>query len=601
MVRPVFVTFWIAFLSVSSVLAQSTTRVSLTSASLEANSFSEHGSLSSDGRKIAFMSLADNLSAGDTNGQFDVFVRDLNTGVTTLASVGPLGAIGDGPSGYPALSADGTFVAFESLATNLVVGDTNGKRDVFVRDLVNGVTERISVDSNEAQSDDVATFWTTPAISQDGRFVAFESSAPNLVPIDTNNLPDVYLRDRLLGTTVRISEAVQPPPTVPPDPPAPYVESNSSSGRPAITPDGRFIVFQSAASNLFAPSTDTNGYNDVYLRDMLLGTTTLLSRSSAGVLGNGPSGAPVISANGNLVAFESLATNLVSGDTNTWGDVFVKNRTTNATTRVSLGTAGVQGNRESNSAGISGNGRFVAFRSLATNLVFGDTNESPDVYLNDTLTGLTTRISVDSANVQGNDYGVWPVLSNDGRYIAFYSLASNLVAGDTNQSSDVFLRDQQTTSPFTAFCFGDGSAFSCPCGNNGATRRGCANSNALSPGALLSASGNASIAADTVVFTATDVTGPGLFFQGTAQFAGGNGQVFGDGLQCAGGAIVRLGVAFPVGTTLTFPTVAPAVHVSGGIVAPGVFIYQCWYRDALAFCSASTFNLTQGLSTVWQP
>ncbi|MBL8859917.1 MAG: PD40 domain-containing protein [Planctomycetes bacterium] len=598
MVRPGPVLILIAFLAPESASAQATSRASLTSLGGEANSFSEHGSLSANGRKLAFMSLADNLALGDTNGEFDVFVRDLDTGITTIASVGPLGVNGDGPSGYPAISADGNFVAFESLATNLVPGDTNGKRDVFVRDLVAGVTERVSVSTGGGQSDDVATFWTTPAISSNGRYVAFESQAPNLVAIDTNNLPDVYLRDRLLGTTVRVSEAVQLPPAMPPPP---YIESNSSSGRPAMTPDGRFIVYQSAASNLFAPSDDTNGVNDVYLRDTLLGTTTLVSRSSGGAVGNGPSGVPSISADGNFIAFDSSATNLVAGDTNGWGDVFLRNRATNTTTRVSVATGGAQGNRLSNGPAISGDGRFIAFRSLATNLILIDANESPDVYVHNRLTGVTRRVSVNSQNLEGNDYSVWPSLSNTGRYIAYYSLASNLVPNDLNQSSDVFIQDQDIASAFTPFCFGDGSGTGCPCGNSGGPQRGCANSTVASTGALLTGLGNASITVDTVVLTATGVTGPTLFFQGTGVITGGLGMVFGDGLLCAGGTIVRLGIAFPIGVTATFPAAPGTLHTTGMVVAPGARTYQGWYRDSLDFCTAATFNLTQGLSTIWAP
>ncbi len=605
MVRPGLVLFLFAILASRSVQAQATTRVSLTSLGAEANSFSEHPSLSANGRKVAFMSLADNLAAGDTNNAFDIFVRDLDTGITTIVSVGPLGVIGDGPSGYPAISANGLFVAFESLASNLVPGDTNGKRDVFVRDLVAGTTERVSVSSSGAESDDVATFWTTPGISGDGRLVVFESQAPNLVPIDTNNLPDVYLRDRLLGTTTRVTEAIQPPPTMPPDPPAPYVETNSSSGRPAITPDGRYIVLYSAASNMVPPGVDTNDHNDIYLRDRTLGTWTILSRSNGagGALGNANSGAPVISTDGRFVAFESFASNLVTGDTNTWGDVFVRDTTLNTTARVSLGFGGTQGNRESNGPAISGNGRFVAFRSLATNLVISDTNESPDVYVFDRQTALTKRVAVDSQNTQGNDYSVWPALSNDGRYIAYYSLASNLVANDTNQSSDVFMLDQNLSSPFTSFCFGDGTGLVCPCGNNGGPRRGCVNSATASIGASLAGSGTASISADTVLLTAVDITGPCLFFQGNNQFSGGSGMVFGDGILCAGGTIVRVAIAFPVGTTASYPNLSTPtpLHTAGGVAAPGVFVYQCWYRDAILYCSASTFNLTQGLVTVWVP
>lgn len=586
--RSCVVLFWFAILPVAA-RAQSTTRVSLTSAAAEANSFSERPSISANGRYVAFMSLADNLAPGDLNGAFDIFVRDRNTGQTILASCDSAGTIGDGSSAYPAISANGQFVAFESFATNLVAGDLNGTRDIFVRDLVGMTTTRVSVASSGDESHDAGFFQNPPAISSDGRFVAFESLAPDLVMSDLNGLADVFLRDRQNNTTVRVSV----------DPGG--LDGNSSSGHPAISGDGRFVVFDSAANNLVAG--DLNTYKDVFLRDMQTSTTFRMSVSTAGVGGDNRSSSPCISATGQFVAFDSLSTNLVTGDSNGWGDVFVRDRLSMTTTRVSLGFGGAQGNRESNDPAISGDGSIVAFRSLATNLVIQDTNEAPDVFAFNRATSTLTRVDVDSANLQANDYAVHPSLNSTGQFIAYYSLANNLVPTDLNQSSDVFLQDRALLSPFTPFCFGDGTGTPCPCGNNGGPRRGCANSTPANQGAQLSGAGVASIAADTVVLTASGVTGPGLFFQGNGQFNGGPGMAFGDGLQCAGGTIVRIAVVFPVGNVATYPNVTTPtpVHTAGLIAAPGVFTYQCWYRDAQPFCSASNFNLTQGLSILWAP
>ncbi len=159
-------------------------------------------------------------------------------------------------------------------------------------------------------------------------------------------------------------------------------------------------------------------------------------------------------------------------------------------------------------------------------------------------------------------------------------------------------------SPFTSFCFGDGTGTACPCGNSGAIGSGCATS-AFVSGGLLTASGvpGASIATDTLQLTATNVSGPGLFFQGTGNFSGGLGIPFGDGLLCSGGAIARLGVVFPVGTTAIYPgglTPNP-IHIGGATAAGDVRNYQCWYRDAVPFCTASNFNLTQSVALTWLP
>lgn len=155
----------------------------------------------------------------------------------------------------------------------------------------------------------------------------------------------------------------------------------------------------------------------------------------------------------------------------------------------------------------------------------------------------------------------------------------------------------------TAFCSGDGSGSACPCANPGTAGRGCANSNSGSPGARLTALGVASIGGDMLTLTGTDVTGPGLFFQGSGQFVGGAGLAFGDGLICAGGTITRMGVVFPTGNSATYPgglTPSP-IHLAGGVGAPGVFHYQCWYRDSVSYCTAATYNLTQGLTVTWLP
>ncbi len=345
-----------------------TSRVSVASDGRQGNFDSQTfraPAMSADGRFVAFESSASNLVAGDTNGRYDVFVRDRLAGVTRRVSVGAGGQANNG-SDSPAISADGRFVAFYSDASNLVAGDTNGRSDVFVRDRLAGVTRRVSVGAGgQANSESFG-----PAISADGRFVAFYSYASNLVAGDTNGRSDVFVRDRLAGVTRRVSVGAGG-------------QANSDSFGPAISADGRFVAFDSSASNLVVG--DTNGTFDVFVRDRLAGVTRRVS-VGAGGQANSDSLSPAISADGRFVAFESNASNLVAGDTNATDDVFVRDRLAGVTRRVSVG-AGGQANSSSGSPAISANGRSVAYTSNASNLVRGDTNGAQDVFVRDPLLG----------------------------------------------------------------------------------------------------------------------------------------------------------------------------------------------------------------------
>jgi len=215
----------------------------------------------------------------------------------------------------------------------------------------------------------------------------------------------------------------------------------SSSGA-VLSADGRYVAFTSSASNLVAG--DTNVESDAFIRDTLTGVTTRVSTSSAGVEGNSPSYASAISADGRYVLFSSDATNLVAGDTNWCRDAFIKDTLTGVTTRVSTSSAGVQGGGDSFVSAISADGRYVAFSSDATNLVAGDTNGTSDAFIKDTLTGVTTRVSTSSAGGEGNSSSNVSAISADGRYVAFSSDATNLVAGDTNGTYDAFIKDTLT-------------------------------------------------------------------------------------------------------------------------------------------------------------
>ncbi len=415
-----------------------TTRVSVASSGAQADGPSFNApAFSGDGRFVAFASTASNLVPGDTNScPFalagpscpDIFVRDRIAGTTKRVSVSSDGGQANGPSLRSAISADGRLVAFDSLASNLVPGDTNGQSDVFVHDRTTGATERVSVSSAGGQA---GGFSFNPSLSADGRFVAFNSDAPDLVPGDTNGAFDIFVRDRLMGTTERVSVSSS------------GVQGDDDSALPNISGDGRFVVFSSRATTLVAEPT--NGVTQVYVHDRLTGETALVSVNDAGQAANGFSFNAGVSADGRFIAFVSDGDNLVPGDTNGVRDVFVRDRAAGTTTRVNVSSASKQANGFSNlgfnGQALSADGRFVAFSSLATNLVPGDTNGAADVFVHDLQTGITTRASVDSAGGQSNGPSGAASISPSGRLAGFVSAASNLVPGDTNGVLDTFVHD----------------------------------------------------------------------------------------------------------------------------------------------------------------
>jgi Tol biopolymer transport system component len=407
--------------------AQSTFRVSVDSQGAQGDlaSLGQRTSMSADGRLVAFQSRATNLTAGDTNGVSDVFVHDRLTAQTFRVSSSPLGAVGNGASVHPSLSADGRFVVFDSDADNLVAGDTNGNRDVFVHELATGLTERVSVGPGGQQTSMFGS-GQYGSLSADGRFVAFMAYALPGGPID--NQVNVYVRDRFTGVNHRASRSFNGTP------------NDGSSSTPALSADGRWVVFYSAATQLV--SGDSNGASDIFLHDVLLDQTTCVSVTPSGAHGNSGCGVlPSISSDGRWVAFVSAASDLVPGDTNGVADVFVFDRTLQSMRRVSVGASGQQGNLSSDWPEISGDGRFVAFASGASNLVPSDTNGVYDVFSHDMLSGLTTRVSVSGLGEGGDEHSFAVSLDHEGRYVAFLSEATNLVQGDTNGMRDTFVRD----------------------------------------------------------------------------------------------------------------------------------------------------------------
>jgi len=274
-----------------------------------------------------------------------------------------------------------------------------------------GDTTRVSVDSTGAQANGKSRL---PAISGDGRFVAFYSEASNLVVGDTNGVGDVFVHDRQTGATTCVSVDSS------------AVEANSWSSSPAISGDGRFVAFYSEASNLVVG--DMNGFGDIFVHDRQTGVTTRVSVDSSGTEANGAPqeySAITISTDGRYVGFSSEANNLVSGDTNGVEDAFVHDRQTGVTTRVSVDSSGTEANSSSGSPEISGDGRYVAFSSAATNLVAGDTNDKSDAFVHDRQTGATTRVSINTSGEQADGGGHSVDISGDGRYVVFLSKSSD--------------------------------------------------------------------------------------------------------------------------------------------------------------------------------
>jgi Tol biopolymer transport system component len=271
-----------------------------------------------------------------------------------------------------------------------------------------------------------------PSMSADGRYVAFMSFASNLVSGDTNYAYDIFVYDTLANSTRRVSVASD------------GTQANSNSSSPSMSADGRYVAFMSYASNLV--SNDTNNLPDIFVYDTVANTTRRVSVASDGTQANSYSYSHSISANGRYVAFECEASNLVSDDTNNLFDIFVYDTVANTTRRVSIATDGTQANSDSSSPSISADGRYVAFESEASNLVSGDTNDAADIFVYDTLTNTTRRVSVATDGTQGNYVSFFPSISADGRYVAFKSEASNLVSGDTNGSQDVFVYDTVTNT-----------------------------------------------------------------------------------------------------------------------------------------------------------
>jgi hypothetical protein len=413
--------------------------------------------ISATGRYVAFSSDSTNLVDDDTNTHRDVFLRDRDTDedgdfdepgnvLTTRISMAYDGTQPNGDSWEVSISYDGRYIAYSSDASNIVSGDNNGARDVFLYDDYTGDTELVSYRDN---SSSVLGNNTSdhPFVAGLGRYVAFRSSASNLIPLtgDLNTSTDIFVRDTLLDRTFRVSEATG------------GVEATGDSYAPTLSEDGQFVAFGSIAPDL---DTDGDAFRDVFVHDRATGITTLVSVNTGGAKGDADSYTPFISGNGNFVTFASVATNLdlPTPDTNNLADIFVRDLGAATTTRVSVsffGNEAMGGN--SYSPSISWEGRYISFASDAYNLdvTLPDLNGHRDIFLHDRqlalegiyAVGLTTRISLEYDGGESNGWSYAPMVAPYGRHVGYVSEASDLVESDTNNKWDVFAYDSQRLTP----------------------------------------------------------------------------------------------------------------------------------------------------------
>jgi Tol biopolymer transport system component len=408
--------------------------------------------VSADGRYVVFESNAGDLIAGqnDANGVRDVFLRDRQANTTTLVSHqgGLTNATGNFQSFDPSVSADGRFVVYRSIATNLVSGQVDGSNyDVFLFDSQTGTNTLVSYASGAAATagNNASSF---ARISADGNYVTFVSRSTNLLPnqstFDLNSTDDVFLYSRATGTNALVSRTSL------------GGTGNGAADLPSVCDDGRYVAYRTSATNVTSGVTDNNGNTDVYLYDRVTDTRVLVSRSgnSATVVALGQSDAPAVSGDGAYVAFVSYAGNVVQNqsDDNLSTDVFLYFRASGTNVLVShlADDPTVAGDNYADSPVLSADGRYVAYVSASSNLTAGqtDTNFDADVFLYDRLAGasvLVSHTSLDAATT-GDTFSTAPSISSDGRYVAYASVASDLVSGvsDTNSTFDVFRYDRVT-------------------------------------------------------------------------------------------------------------------------------------------------------------
>ncbi|GAA2636997.1 TolB family protein [Paractinoplanes durhamensis] len=398
-----------------------TERVSVSTAGAQGDAPAISGDLSADGRYVVFDSFSSTLVPGDTNDNEDVFLRDCRTNVTTRLSVSATGEQADGSSGSAQISADGRYVTFISYAANLVPGPQRADigYDVYLLDRRTGTLTRIT-ESPDGRPGDGDSY--NPSISADGRYVTFQTYAANLIPGVAGG--NVLLYDRTTAQLSPVSVA------------ADGTATEAGGAAPSISDNGRYVAFVSWSATL-TPG-DTNGVGDVYVRDVVAGTTVRASVADNGQEIAGDSRGGEVSNNGR-VTFWSDDSTLVPGDDNGAADVFVRDLAAGTTSLVSTATDGAPADNYSGGPSITANGRYVVFHSAATNLAPGDTNGVEDVFRKDLQTGTTTLVSRRTTGTQANNSSINPKITPNGKFIAYGSDATNLTANDTNGLTDLYI------------------------------------------------------------------------------------------------------------------------------------------------------------------
>ncbi|MCC2653770.1 MAG: hypothetical protein K0Q60_3936 [Microvirga sp.] len=391
----------------AEIVVSNIRRVSITPSGENPDNGSLNPSLSADGTRIAFRSPATNYLPGDADGLSDLYVKDLITGAVVRGDTASDGSQSNAPpEEFPSLSANGNRLAFGSAGSNLVPDDNNGTVDVFVKDLASGHTMRASTAADGTEANDVSS---AGSLSADGHIVAFWSAATNLVPGDTNNAIDVFVKNLDTGAIALASSNAHRMPG--------NGNSFSFDGSPALSADGTRVLFSSLADNLVP--RDTNGTYDTFVKDLRTGEVTRVSVSASGQQINGDSVGSAISADGTKMLFASAADNLVRDDTNGLVDLFVKDLRTGEVIRANTAADGAEA--RSDLFGIpafSGDGNTVAFALMNGTLTL---DRGPGFYVKDLSTGTLGFVP---------DASYFSSLSFDGSRVAFDRPDQNLYMAD---------------------------------------------------------------------------------------------------------------------------------------------------------------------------
>ncbi|MCK6447427.1 MAG: hypothetical protein L6Q99_13640 [Planctomycetes bacterium] len=564
---------WSVLVFTVPAAAQTTTRESANSVGnpQAIGFFSSLCDLSSDGRFVLFSSDAPNLVPGDASWQtYELFLRDRVQGTTVRAGLNPFGTEPNDVLFGQSVSTDGRWIVFDSRATDLVFGDTNGKQDVFLRDMSLGSIQRLSISSAGDQANgDSTSIGATP----DGRFVLFGSSATNLdASGDTGMFFDPFLRDIGNGTTVRL----------------PLVASGFPNGESSpvdLSGDGRYALFTSTATNL--DPADASPVRDLYLHDVVLGTTELISVSVTGTGASDVVSTGAVSDDGRYVVFASNAWNLVPSDNNTQSDVFLRDRSLGTTVRLSMGVGGTEIDHWADLPNLSADGRWAVFSSWASNLVVGDTNGLYDQFLCEIATGSIERITVGPNGTEiGGDTGpAWSAISSDGNVVAYDGGFVGVVPSQIYANDQVYVHDRSLFAPVNTYCTAKVNSASCT--------------------PYITSTGSPRMTGDDVFFVvAQNVLKDkfGVFFWGHASTA----VPFGGGTLCVKSPVVRttvqnsgnvLGMVCSGNYSFHF---TQSYAQSEGI-QPGDTIYgQYWYRDP-AFSAPNNIGLTDAIRFAFIP